>query len=63
MKPFEEWKQLSTNKAITLISEKKYRAEIKAKFEALKSEFAIKINDKMKNIIIDYIKKNGHKNI
>ncbi len=55
MKPFDEWKQMKDNKAITLISEKKYKAEIRSKFEALKSEFVVKINDKMKNELIKYI--------
>lgn len=63
MKPFDEWKQMKDNKAITLISEKKYKAEIRSKFEALKSEFVVKINDKMKNELIKYIQKNGHKRI
>ncbi len=44
-------------------SEKKYKAKIKAENEVIKTDFMVIINDKMKEELMRYINKNGHKNI
>jgi hypothetical protein len=46
-----------------LDSEKKYKSKIKAENEVIKTDFMVIINDKMKEELMRYINKNGHKNI
>ena len=60
---FDDWKQLSDQKGVTIQSEKKHKSEIQSKIDFLKNQFIVKLKSNMKEEQVKYLREKGNKQI
>lgn len=60
---FDDWKQLSDQKGVTIQSEKKHKSEIQSKIDFLKNKFIVKLKSNMKEELVKYLREKGNKQI
>lgn len=58
---FDDWKQLSDQKGVTIQSEKKHKSEIQSKIDFLKNQFIVKLKSNMKEEQVKYLREKGNK--